>query len=117
MASIQRKKSESLIMRYLNQILKKEFRHEPLIENIIFIEVILSSDNQAKVFYRHLTNVNKHKETDLFLKHNCKKITYYLSQLVSSRRLPKLRFCYDESLEHGNVINEIIDKLKQNPKD
>ncbi|MDD3241533.1 MAG: 30S ribosome-binding factor RbfA [Bacilli bacterium] len=83
-------------------------------QNIKFVTItdceITSDLSFAKVFYTVL-DLTKKVETDKALKRAASFIRGKLSERVDVRHTPELKFIYDDSIEYGNKIENILDKL------
>ena len=95
----------------LSILLSREVRDENL-NAVTVTEVRVTNDlSYATVYYivpeylkdKIVTNLNKAKG---YLRSE-------LAHRVKARKMPELIFKYDEALEYGNHINEIINKLNK----
>lgn len=66
----------------------------------------------AKVYYTILDDTRR-KETALALKNAAGFIRKQLFDRVDIRSIPELEFIYDESIEYGNKIEKIIEKIHE----
>ena len=66
----------------------------------------------AKVYYTVLDQSRK-KETDSALKSASGYIRHLLHDRVDIRYIPELTFVYDESIEYGKKIEEIIEDIHE----
>lgn len=67
----------------------------------------------AKVYYTVLDQ-NRQKETDKALKNASGYIRHLLHDRVDIRYIPELKFIYDESIEYGKKIENIIEDINEN---
>ena len=73
---------------------------------------VTSDLSMAKIYFRVLDQ-SKVKETLLALKDASGYIRHELRERIDIRQIPELEFVYDESIEYGNKIEKIIDKLHE----
>lgn len=83
-------------------------------QNIKFVTLtdceITSDLSFAKVFYTVL-DLTKKEETDKALRRAAPFIRGKLSERVNVRHTPELKFIYDDSIEYGTKIENILDKI------
>lgn len=86
---------------------------DPRVEQVTITHVKLSPDLQvASVYYR--VYEDDKIEPALAGLENCKGfLRKILADKVRLRRIPNLRFFYDESIEHGSKIEKILVKIKK----
>lgn len=73
---------------------------------------VTSDLSLAKIYFTVLDQ-SKIKETLLALKDASGYIRHELRERIDIRQIPELEFVYDESIEYGNKIEKIIDKLHE----
>lgn len=73
---------------------------------------VTSDLSMAKIYFTVLDQ-SKVKETLLALKDASGYIRHELRERIEIRQIPELEFVYDESIEYGNKIEKIIDKLHE----
>lgn len=73
---------------------------------------VTSDLSLAKIYFTVLDQ-SKVKETLLALKDASGYIRHELRERIDIRQIPELEFVYDESIEYGNKIEKIIDKLHE----
>ena len=73
---------------------------------------VTSDLSLAKIYFTVLDQ-SKVKETLLALKDASGYIRHELRERIEIRQIPELEFVYDESIEYGNKIEKIIDKLHE----
>lgn len=85
-------------------------------DNLKFISItyckITSDLSYAKVYFSTLNN-NKDEVLKSLNKHN-KFIRGRLSSCVDIRKMPELIFVYDESIDYGKKIENIIERIHEN---
>lgn len=73
---------------------------------------VTSDLSLAKIYFTVLDQ-SKIKETLSALKDASGYIRHELRERIEIRQIPELEFVYDESIEYGNKIEKIIDKLHE----
>lgn len=73
---------------------------------------VTSDLSMAKIYFTVLDQ-SKIKETLSALKDASGYIRHELRERIEIRQIPELEFVYDESIEYGNKIEKIIDKLHE----
>lgn len=103
----------SAFVKEISKILSTEVKDN----NIKFVTITdceISSDlSVAKVYFTVLDN-NKKQDTINALNKAKAFIRGQLSKRVDIRHTPELRFIFDASIEYGNKIEKIIDKINKN---
>ena len=96
MPSLNVKRIESDIEKYIPMIIQREC-HDELLKSITITGCSLAKKEIEK-------EVN---EASPFIRGK-------LASLIDARNIPFLKFTYDESIEYGNKIDDIIKKIHQN---
>ena len=109
----------SLLVERLNKAYQRELSkalslksHDDVLKNITITEVRTTNDlSYTKVFYICPKNLRGSCQEALekakgFLRSD-------LAKNVSARKTPELIFQYDEALEYGNHINEILNNINE----
>ena len=103
---------ESSFVREISYIIMEEIKDE----NIKFVTItdceITNDLSFAKVYFTVLDN-NKKQETIKALNHAKSFIRGQLSKRIEMRHTPEISFIFDESIEYGNRIENIIDKINK----
>ena len=100
------------LMRDISEILRKEIRGLKGVVSIVDVEV--SHDNSyAKVFYSVFGSDEQKEKTKEAIEQNKPKIRYEVGKRIRLRVTPELRFVYDDSIERGSKVTEIIDKISR----
>ena len=101
---------ESSFVKEISYILMQEIKDE----NIKFVTItdceITNDLSFAKVYFTVLDN-SKKTETIKALNHAKSFIRGELSKRIEMRHTPEVSFVFDESIEYGNRIENIIDKI------
>ena len=100
------------IIREISYILSKNIK-DSHIRFVTVTDCKLASDlSNAKVYVTVLDD-NKKTETMLALKNAARFIRRDLAGRIDIRHVPELEFVYDESIEYGKRIENIIDELNK----
>lgn len=102
------------LMKEIADILQKEIR-DPKISGVVSIlDVEVSHDNSyAKVYYSIFGNDEQKAKTIEAMTQNTPKIRHEVGKRIRLRLTPELRFIYDDSIERGSKVSEIIDKISR----
>ena len=103
----------SNIVKEISYILSQEIKDS----NIKFVTVTdckLAHDLGHAKIYVTVLDENKKTETMLALKHATGFIRKELANRVEIRHVPELEFVYDESIEYGMKIENLIEKINKN---
>lgn len=104
---------EKIIERELASIIFSEV-HNELIKFVSITKVALNKDmSVALVWYTVLGNDGEIEATKKALEQAKGFLRSELAHRLDLRKTPELRFKYDESLEYGNHISEVIENLKK----
>jgi ribosome-binding factor A len=94
----------------ISKIIREEIK-DTRINFVTITYVKISSDlSYAKVYFTCLDD-NSREETLKVLNNASKFIERKLCDLVDIRKMPELTFVYDDSIEYGNKIEDIIEKI------
>jgi len=109
--SVKNERVNSNMQRELSYILNNEVKN-PNIKFITITAVDVTSDlSYAKVYF---TTLGDNKETLKALKSAKGFIRRTLADRIELRHIPELEFIYDESIEYGKKIEEIIEEIHEN---
>lgn len=115
MNNVKLKKIGSSITKSLSEIIAEDAK-DSLLKSITITDTEVSNDlSFAKVFFTSLSDMN----IDLLTKEINEASSFLRSQLASKielRHTPALQFVYDESIEYGNRIEQILNKIKTEKK-
>ena len=110
--SIHTKRLESMLISEISNILMTEAKDEDL-KFVTITSMNLANDlSYAKVYFQTL-NEDKEKITK-----ELNAATGFIRSVLKKRKLdirimPELKFIYDDSMEYGNNIDSLIDKIKK----
>ena len=103
-------KVADLIQRELSDLLRREVR-DPHIGMVTLTSVDVSPDlSHAKVFFT-LLNTEKKDDTSRALKRAAGFLRSQLAHRTTLYSTPELRFAYDESIERGDHLSQLIDSV------
>lgn len=99
------------LMKEIADILQKEVR-TPALVSVLDVEV--SHDNSfAKVFYSVFGSEEQKAKTIEIVEKNKSKIRYEIGKRIRLRLTPEIRFIYDDSIERGTKVTDIINKISR----
>ena len=110
--SIHTKRLESMLISEISNILMTEAKDEDL-KFVTITSMNLANDlSYAKVYFQTL-NEDKEKITK-----ELNAATGFIRSVLKKRKLdirimPELKFIYDDSMEYGNNIDSLIDKINK----
>jgi ribosome-binding factor A len=80
---------------------------------ITITEVELSKDLRlGKVYYSVLGGKDSKEKAELFFANHAKDIRMELGAKIRVRFIPELKYYFDNSIERGQRINELLDQIK-----
>jgi ribosome-binding factor A len=99
-----------LIQRELSELIRLELR-DPRVGMVTITSVDVSPDlSHAKIFFTLLDKEHL-KETTQGLQRAASFLRSQLSKRMSMYTTPELRFVYDESVERGDRLSQLIDSV------
>jgi len=106
------RKVADLIQRELSDLLRREVR-DPRVGMVTITAVDVSPDlSHAKVFFTLLEEKDRETTTQ-----GLQRAAGYLRSQIANRiklyTTPELRFVYDESIERGDHLSQLIDKANR----
>ena len=113
MSSIRAQKVSDFLRKEISLLISTEI-NDPRLKNINITAVKVSSDiGQATIYY----TIIGQEEPDLnlapkTLENMSGMLRSRLSKIMKIRRVPKLNFRFDESIEYSNNIEELLKNLK-----
>ena len=107
----------SLIRQELSELLRREVKNPRLASGLISItEVEIALDlKYAKVFVSSLGGLEEKKSVLASLRSASGFLRSELARNLRMRVVPELDFQWDESIEHGAHILELLEKVKSPP--
>ncbi len=102
------------LMKEIADILQREIRDSRISGVVSILDVEVAHDNSfAKVYYSVLGNDAQKEKTKEAIVHNTPKIRYEVGKRIRLRLTPELRFIYDDSIDRGSKVTELIDKISR----
>lgn len=112
MNQIKLKRIASQIVREVSDILNNVAR-DRIMHTITITGCDVSSDlSYAKVYFTCVLDIDK-KEIEKELEEASGYVRKELADRIELRHIPKLVFKFDESVEYGNHIEDILDKIHE----
>lgn len=110
--SIKTERIGSNLVKEISYILASEIKDED-IKFVTITDCKVTNDlSFAKVYYT-VFDVSRKKETAEALKHASGYIRHLLHDRVDIRHIPELTFIFDESIEYGKKIENIIEEIHE----
>ena len=101
------------ILRIVAVVVREEFEYEDSLKHVAISDVDVTKDlSVAKVYFNTLFPEYQ-KEALTTLKENGPFIRSVLASKIRARKVPELRFVYDESLERGANLESLISKARK----
>ena len=108
--SVKLERMQNEFVEKISMIIKEEVKDKD-IDFVTITSARISSDlSYAKIYFTCL-NLDKKLEIEKALNRASKFIEMKLSEITDIRKMPELTFKYDDSIEYGNKIEEIIEKI------
>lgn len=102
----------SNLVKEISYILANEVK-DPDIKFVTITDCHVTNDlSFAKVYYT-VFDINKKEETKKALKNASGFIRKELMERVEIRHIPELEFVFDESIDYGKKIEDIIEKIHE----
>jgi ribosome-binding factor A len=101
----------SNLVKEISYILMTEVKN-PDVRFVTVTDCKVTSDLSYAKVYVTVFNQDKINETMKALKQASGFIRHELRERVDIRHIPELEFVYDESIEYGKKIEDIIEKIK-----
>lgn len=99
-----------LLKREVSDILHTRYQGESVAITVTGVDVAPDHSN-AKVFYSTIAKGADQAKIQRFLNRFSGKIRFELGKRIVLKRLPALSFQFDDAIEQGARINEIIDSF------
>ena len=113
---IKQKRINSEITKCISEIIFEETRDSILKDITITASEVSNDLSHCKVYFTSLNDTD-HKELEKEINDDTAKfIRMKLADKIELRNIPELIFKYDESIEYGNNIENIINKIHNEGK-
>lgn len=100
------------LMKEIADIVQKDIRGISGLVSILDVEV--AHDNSfAKVYYSVFGSEEQKEKTIDAMTQNTSKIRYEVGKRIRLRLTPELRFIYDDSIERGSKVTDLINKISR----
>jgi ribosome-binding factor A len=109
--SVKTDKIGSSLVREISEILANEIKDEHIKFVTITAATVTTDLSYGKVYFTVLDD-DKLDVTEKALNRAAGFIRKELKSRIDIRKMPELKFIYDESINYGNKIEHLIDKLK-----
>ncbi|MEE3342979.1 MAG: 30S ribosome-binding factor RbfA [Bacilli bacterium] len=96
----------------ISTIIKEEIKDDR-ISFVTVTDVDITNDLSFAKVYITVLDDSKKDETLKVLNHASKFIEKEMCKRVEVRKMPELKFVYDESIEYGNNIERIIERINE----
>ncbi len=101
-----------LIRREMSELLQRQVKDPRLSSFVTVNEVVTSSDlRHAKIFVSHIGSEGEKQETLSVLVSASGFLRNELARRLKLRRIPELSFHWDDSIERGAHLLELIDRV------
>ena len=110
MSNYRLKRVTSMIIQELNKILSEEVKDEVL-KNVSVTDATVDNDLTFATIY-FMTRLEDTKMVEERLNKAASFIRYNLANSLDLRSTPELRFIYDDSIDRGEKIEEILEDIK-----
>jgi len=112
--SLKTKKINESLIREINAILNEDARNEVL-KNVSITDATVDSDlTFAKVYF--MTRLNNTEMVERELNEAAGFVRKQLAHRLDLRSTPELKFVYDNSLDYGNRIEAVLEKINEEEK-
>ena len=113
MSSIRAQKVSDFLRKEISLLISSEI-NDPRLKNLNITAVEVSADiSQASVFYTLINaEVNHEKLNPAILEKLSGMLRSRLSKIMNIRRVPKLNFRFDRSIEYSSNIEKLLNKIK-----
>ncbi|MGX7075772.1 MULTISPECIES: 30S ribosome-binding factor RbfA [Globicatella] len=114
MANFRHGRVKQEILREVNRILMREIK-DPRVEGVTITDVELTGDlQQATIYYSTLSDkAGARQKEQAGLEAVTGKVRSELGKAIKLYKVPELKFERDTSVDYGNRIDALLDKIKQ----
>ncbi len=106
-------KVADLIQRVLSTVLQRESR-DPRLAGVTITDVEVSQDlMHANIYYTHLGDLSETEEVQRALEKAAGFLRSELARRTRLRRVPELRFKYDDTLLRAKRIDELLEQISR----
>ncbi|MGY3814265.1 30S ribosome-binding factor RbfA [Globicatella sulfidifaciens] len=114
MANFRHGRVKQEILREVNRLLMREIK-DPRVEGVTITDVELTGDlQQATIYYSTLSDkASARQKEQAGLEAVTGKVRSELGKAIKLYKVPELKFERDTSVDYGNRIDALLDKIKQ----
>lgn len=99
------------LMKEIADIIQKDIKTAGMVS---IMDVEVAHDNSfAKVFYSVFGSDEQKEKTKETIEKNKSKIRYEIGKRIRLRLTPELRFIFDDSIERGSKVTDLINKISR----
>lgn len=99
------------LMKEVADILQKDIKTAGLVS---IMDVEVAHDNSfAKIYYSVFGSEEQKEKTKETIEKSTSKIRYEIGKRIRLRLTPELRFVFDDSIERGTKVTELINKISR----
>jgi len=107
--SVKIERLNNAFLEKISEIIHRDIKNE-IIKSVTITEVKITNDlSFAKVYFT--STEDDKKQVKSTLDKACGFIRSELCEKVKIRKMPELNFVYDESIDYGNNIEKIIERI------
>lgn len=112
-AGMRQQRLADQIKKVISEIIQRKVKN-PHLGMVTITDVELTKDlRQAKVFYSVYGDESVRRESGRALRQSAKFVKAELGRAIRVRNVPTLEFHFDESIERGLRIQELLDKIER----
>lgn len=100
----------------ISQCFQANLMQDPRLDKVVITAVKLSADLQIATVYYRVFDLSLKESALIGLKHASGFLKQKIADNIKMRRVPQLRFFYDESIERAEKIEFLLQKIKQEEK-
>lgn len=113
--SLRNERVRKALMKEIADILQKDIRDSRISGLVSIMDVEVSHDNSyAKVYYSIFGSDEEAKtKTKEAIQQHAPKIRHEVGKRIRLRLTPELRFIFDDSIERGTKVTELLNKISR----
>ena len=99
------------LMKEVADIIQKDIKTAGMVS---IMDVEVAHDNSfAKIYYSVFGSEEQKEKTRETIEKNTSKIRYEIGKRIRLRLTPELRFVFDDSIERGSKVTELLNKISR----
>ena len=112
--SLRNERVRKALMREISDILFREIKDPQICGMVSITDVDVSPDNSAaRVFYSVFGDESAKEKTSKALERHVGRIRHEVGKRIRLRKTPSLLFIFDDSMERGARMMELINKIER----